>query len=400
MIFKILLLLQSVSFAAIDSTSIRIEQSAESSSVKSMQGGSYTVTPGTGVFQVAGGTVTIQTLNGNGTALPISASSLPLPTNAATSAKQDTGNTSLSSIDSKITAVNTGAVTISAALPAGSALIGSAVQYGTATIATPNNNTTPLPIVTFGTTTIQTANGGTAALPVSLASLPIGANLIGTVIMTGTQTIATQNNNTTPLPVVNNSTITIQSPNGNATPLPVVVFGTTTIKTSQAATFLALSTATLSAGATPHMTIMNTAGSPVVVKIMRLEVTAHYDAAITGIPMNVALRMITSITRDSKINVSSRAADTNDVLSPSVNISTGGIPVFLVGEPAIGFRTLTINPEETATSTEERYLYDYKNAGEKPLTLRAGQGVSVTGPPISALVPAGKIGINAIFTTE
>jgi hypothetical protein len=44
----------------------------------------------------------------------------PLPTGASTAAKQDTGNTSLSSIDGKITAVNTGAVV----LTAGSALIG------------------------------------------------------------------------------------------------------------------------------------------------------------------------------------------------------------------------------------------------------------------------------------
>lgn len=44
---------------------------------------------------------------------PVSAASLPLPTGAATSAKQDTGNTSLSSIDGKITACNTGAVVIS-----------------------------------------------------------------------------------------------------------------------------------------------------------------------------------------------------------------------------------------------------------------------------------------------
>lgn len=49
---------------------------------------------------------------------------LPLPSGAATSAKQDTGNTSLASIDGKITACNTGAVTISAALPAGANAIG------------------------------------------------------------------------------------------------------------------------------------------------------------------------------------------------------------------------------------------------------------------------------------
>jgi hypothetical protein len=45
--------------------------------------------------------------------LPVSAASLPLPSGAATGAKQDTGNTSLASIDGKITAVNTGAVVIS-----------------------------------------------------------------------------------------------------------------------------------------------------------------------------------------------------------------------------------------------------------------------------------------------
>lgn len=42
--------------------------------------------------------------------------SLPLPTGAATSALQTTGNNSLSSIDSKITAVNTGAVVVSSSV--------------------------------------------------------------------------------------------------------------------------------------------------------------------------------------------------------------------------------------------------------------------------------------------
>lgn len=51
---------------------------------------------------------------------PITVASLPLPSGAATSAKQDTGNTSLASIDGKITAVDTGAVVVSSsALPSG-----------------------------------------------------------------------------------------------------------------------------------------------------------------------------------------------------------------------------------------------------------------------------------------
>lgn len=52
----------------------------------------------------------------------ISAVSLPLPSGASTSALQTTGNSSLSSIDGKITAVNTGAVVVSSsALPTGAA---------------------------------------------------------------------------------------------------------------------------------------------------------------------------------------------------------------------------------------------------------------------------------------
>lgn len=61
------------------------------------------------VTQPVSGTITANA--GSGT-LAVSAASLPLPSGAATSAKQDTGNTSLSSIDGKITAVNTGAVVV------------------------------------------------------------------------------------------------------------------------------------------------------------------------------------------------------------------------------------------------------------------------------------------------
>jgi hypothetical protein len=69
----------------------------------------------------------------NGGSLTIDASSLPLPTGASTSAKQDTGNTSLASIDGKITAVNTGAVVVSSsALPTGAATSAKQPALGTA----------------------------------------------------------------------------------------------------------------------------------------------------------------------------------------------------------------------------------------------------------------------------
>lgn len=61
-------------------------------------------------------------VDGSGVTQPVSAAALPLPSGASTAARQDTTNTTLSSIDGKITAVNTGAVVVSSsALPSGAA---------------------------------------------------------------------------------------------------------------------------------------------------------------------------------------------------------------------------------------------------------------------------------------
>ena len=60
-------------------------------------------TPSSDVITVQGiASMTALKVDGSATTQPISASSLPLPTNAATAAKQDTGNSSLSSIDGKV----------------------------------------------------------------------------------------------------------------------------------------------------------------------------------------------------------------------------------------------------------------------------------------------------------
>ena len=66
-----------------------------------------------------------------------------LPTGAATSAKQDTGNTSLASLDGKVTAVNTGAVVVaSSALPSGAATEGTLdARTGSLTEAAPGTDT-------------------------------------------------------------------------------------------------------------------------------------------------------------------------------------------------------------------------------------------------------------------
>jgi len=118
------------------------------------------------------------------TTQPISAASLPLPTGAATSAKQDTGNTSLASIDSKITAVNTGAVVVSSsALPTGAATStkqsdGSQktqVVDGSGNVIGATSNALDINIKSGNPTSI-TANAGTN-LNTSALALESGGNL-------------------------------------------------------------------------------------------------------------------------------------------------------------------------------------------------------------------------------
>lgn len=99
------------------------------------------------------------------TTQPVSASSLPLPTGAATAAKQDTGNTSLASIDGKITAVNTGAVVVSS----------SALPTGAATSAKQDTGNTSLASIDGKITAVNTG-----AVTISSA-LPAGNNNIGDV---------------------------------------------------------------------------------------------------------------------------------------------------------------------------------------------------------------------------
>lgn len=77
-------------------------------------------------------------VDNSGQTQPISAAALPLPSGAATAANQTTGNNSLSAINAKITAVDTGNVTVSAsALPTGAATEATlATRASEATLAT------------------------------------------------------------------------------------------------------------------------------------------------------------------------------------------------------------------------------------------------------------------------
>ncbi len=93
-------------------------------------------------------------VDGSGVTQPVSAASLPLPAGAATEA-------TLSSLDSKVTAVDTGAVTISSALPAGSAVIGHVIADSGSTTAVTGNVTVVQPT---GTNLHTVVDSGTVTL--------------------------------------------------------------------------------------------------------------------------------------------------------------------------------------------------------------------------------------------
>lgn len=134
-------------------------------------------------------------------AVPISAASLPLPSGAATAAKQDTGNTSLASIDGKITAVNTGAVVISSsALPSGAAT--SAKQdTGNTSVASIDTKTPALgqALAASSVPVVLTAAQITTLTPVTsvTATQATGTNL-HTVVDSGTLTAVTAITNALP----------------------------------------------------------------------------------------------------------------------------------------------------------------------------------------------------------
>lgn len=91
---------------------------------------------------------------------PVSAVALPLPSGASTSALQTTGNNSLSSIDGKIVAVNTGAVVVSS----------SALPTGASTSALQTTGNTSLSSIDGKIVTVNTG-----AVTVSASALPTGA---------------------------------------------------------------------------------------------------------------------------------------------------------------------------------------------------------------------------------
>lgn len=139
--------------------------------------------------------------DGSATTQPISAASLPLPTNAATSAKQDTTNTSLASIDAGIpTAL--GQTTMSASMPVVLASDQSALAVSVSGGATSANQASILAgigSVSDAAVTNQASSGSVIAilkgiLAESVAQASTGTRTTYTLVTNVVQTIAANAN--------------------------------------------------------------------------------------------------------------------------------------------------------------------------------------------------------------
>lgn len=140
-----------------------------------------------------------------------------LPTGAATGAKQDTGNTSLASIDGKITAVNTGAVVVaSSALPAGASTSASQTTGNTSlsTIAGAVAGTEmQVDVLTMPTTTVQATNLDIRDL--TFAADKVDASGSTGVGVTGTFFQATQPVSAATLPLPTGASTAARQDTGN-----------------------------------------------------------------------------------------------------------------------------------------------------------------------------------------
>ena len=188
--------------------------------------------------------------------------SLPLPTGASTSALQTTGNDSLSSIDSKITAVNTGAVVVSSSvLPTGAA---------TSALQTTGNNS--LSSIDGKTATLVSGrvpvDGSAVTQPISAASLPLPAGAATQATLSSIDakfSALGQNTMSASTPVVlssNHSDISVKNKSSSFS--NIAATGTTTVK-SGAGIFRRLVINTKGGSSNTFTIYDNTAGSGTVI---------------------------------------------------------------------------------------------------------------------------------------
>lgn len=333
-------------------------------------------------------------------------------------AKDFATQTTLSALNAKVTAVNTGAVVFNGAQP----------------VSGPATNTeiraSPLPVAV-----VSSSGGFVNPYYVISTNTVISTGSVTAFLATGTNIIGRVNGSTIAVQCLNAAGTAFESCAGGGSSGGVVsvfitsgtpyIQSSTTLSVSlsslsytgtsanvnctggcgsptQAASFIAVATATLATGAT-HFTLFNHSGSTAIIKVQRVEVGVYGDAAVTGVVTGFHMYLITNATTTTSSIAAAkihRLDTTKNAIAPNVTLSTGGS----ASNPAISngntyvFGGVQMTSEET-TLAETAQIFDYRNLGDTPLRLGAGNGFAVkqAGQPVAA---AGKVIIRAFFTQE
>lgn len=351
-------------------------------------GGSVTVTNFPAIQPVSGTvTANLGTLNG-----------------AATSAKQDTGNTSLSSIDGKTVSVNTGAVTISTALPAGTNVIGHTITDTGSTVSVSNFPITQ-PVSGTVTANLGTLNGAaTSSLQTSgntslssidgkITAVNTGAVIISSsVLPTSGSTSALQTSGNSSLTsidskitAVNTGAVTISTalPTGtNVIGHVIIDSGSTTVVSNFPATQPVSGTITANIGTSGSLALDTTLDNLTIAQgaslgsntqaLMGGSVTTAAPTYVTGqiSPLNLttggALRTSATATVSGNVTVVGTAA---------TGAAVSGNPIPISGIDGSG----NTRPLLTSTTGLLRTAYDYGTAPGIPWASNAFGSLALTG---------------------
>ena len=287
--------------------------------------------------------------------IQVDVESSALPSGAATSANQTTANASLSSIDGKITAVNTGAVVISSsALPTGAA---TEAKQDTANSSLSNIDTS--------------TSGMSAKLPATLGQKAMAASM-AVVVASDQSAIPSSQSGTWN---VNNISGTVSLPTGAATEATLSALNgkTTVINTNSVTIGSALPTGTNSIGKTR---LQDGAAN---------DITSVAAGSLRGIHTRPLGRTAADKARNdySSVNVTTSAYVTLDA---SLAAEAHEVEIF----DSSG-QTLVLATGAAASEVDQVYIVPGGN-GRIPLRIAAGTRTSIKA--VSGTASAGEISVN------
>ena len=152
------------------------------------------------------------------------------------------------------------------------------------------------------------------------------------------------------------------------------------------------------------LSLLNASGSTVVVKLRKLYLLNSQTSAVTGIISDFQLFRFTG--HSGGTSLTPLTFDSNDSLNSSVTARTGGT---ISGEAAAALKRWEISSDEWGTGTLDQEgadhgsglygqpLYEHTSPFEKPITLRANEGIHLKHVVSST---AGAFDIYMIFTEE